>query len=371
MKVVVTGKGGVGKTTVAGGLARHLARSGQRVVALDCDPSPNLGLSLGLVPEEVENFPPILNGLVSAGGTYHGDKPDPELLLDRFGVDVAGGVRLVAVARIDDVPGTCMCCGSHVTTRELFADLSGEDRVVVADLEAGLNDLRWARPGPGDVVVVVADPSAKSVEIARRARRIAAELGVRRIIGVANRCSGPDDGARLAEALGTAVTAISYDPEVAAVDEAGRSPVDLDGSSPAMVAIAGLATMVLEPVCGTPMSTPTDRFAYTVPEAAGATGGGGPGGGGQPGPPGASNQTGPGGGPPGGGGPPTGSGGAHGGAPTGAHVPVAVPAPFQFQGSGGATTAVGAPEQEGPRGLPPIMRWCAPRRVGPCPQAWG
>lgn len=73
MKIVVTGKGGAGKTTVAGALARHLARRGQRVVALDCDPSPNLGISLGLAPDQVENFPAILNGLVAAGGTYHGD----------------------------------------------------------------------------------------------------------------------------------------------------------------------------------------------------------------------------------------------------------------------------------------------------------
>jgi len=71
MKVVVTGKGGSGKTTVAGTLARHLARRGHRVVAVDCDPSPNLGLTLGLPPDRVESLEAVLNGLVAAGHTHH------------------------------------------------------------------------------------------------------------------------------------------------------------------------------------------------------------------------------------------------------------------------------------------------------------
>nr|MBA3956310.1 AAA family ATPase [Acidimicrobiia bacterium] len=96
MKIAVTGKGGSGKSTVSGALARHLAAAGHRVVAVDGDPNPNLGISLGVVREEVEAMEPILNALLAAGHTHNDPTPDPEDLLERCGVDAPGGVRLVA-----------------------------------------------------------------------------------------------------------------------------------------------------------------------------------------------------------------------------------------------------------------------------------
>ena len=67
MKIAVCGKGGSGKSTISGALARHLARQGHKVVALDCDPNPNLGISLGVPRESVESMSPILNALLDSG----------------------------------------------------------------------------------------------------------------------------------------------------------------------------------------------------------------------------------------------------------------------------------------------------------------
>jgi CO dehydrogenase maturation factor len=245
MKIVITGKGGVGKTTVAGALARHLARRGQEVVAVDCDPSPNLGITLSMSPEAVESLEPVLNGLLASGYTHHDPKPDAEDLLQRFGVDAGDGVRLVATARIERIPKACMCCGSHNSTRELFSDLSSEGRVVIADLEAGLNDLLWAHPKPGDVVVAVADTSAKAVEIARRACRIAETMGVGRVIAVANRCDNPIDVARMEEATGVAVFAVPEDRVVSRADHEGIGPLDCGEESPAMDAVRELAALLV------------------------------------------------------------------------------------------------------------------------------
>jgi len=133
-----------------------------------------------------------------------------------------------------------------MATRQFFADIPAEDRIVIADLEAGLNDLLWANPTPDDVVIVVTEPSAKSVEIGRRACRIAENMGVKRILAVANRCGPDDDGSRVAEALGLEVVRI---PDDAKIEKAGQQPVapiDLDETSPAMVAIAGLADRLLQ-----------------------------------------------------------------------------------------------------------------------------
>ena len=244
MKIAVTGKGGSGKSTISGALARHLAAQGQQVVAVDGDPNPNLGISLGVERETVEAMEPILNALIAIGHTHDDPAPDPEDLLARYGVAAPDGVVLVATGKIERPTDSCLCCGSHMTTRQFFGDLQADDRIVIADLEAGLNDLLWANPGPDDVVLVVAEPSAKSVEIARRAADVAGKLGVKRIVGVANRSVGDDDVARLAEAVGADVLVVPDDPAIERADHLGRAPFDLDATSPAIVAVGAIASVL-------------------------------------------------------------------------------------------------------------------------------
>jgi len=114
----------------------------------------------------------------------------------------------------------------------------------VADLEAGLNDLIWARPKQDDVVLAVTDGSAKSVEVARRACGIAAEMGVTRIIGVANRSvnEGADRETLTQELNISEIFVVPEDPTVLAADHRGLAPFDAYPDSPAMVAVRELAT---------------------------------------------------------------------------------------------------------------------------------
>lgn len=103
MKIAVAGKGGVGKTTISGTLARHLARSGMPVIALDCDTNPMLGVSLGVGPEETDRLSTVRQGL-DEGETEH--QPTAEGIVQTFGTDAPDGVRLVVVSRIDNIdPG--------------------------------------------------------------------------------------------------------------------------------------------------------------------------------------------------------------------------------------------------------------------------
>jgi CO dehydrogenase maturation factor len=245
MKVAVAGKGGSGKSTVTGALARLLARQGHQVVAIDADPNPNLGISLGMPCTSVETMRPILNALLDSGHTHDDPRPPAEELLSRYGVEAPDGVTLVATGKIERPSSACLCCGSHNTTRQFFGELSGDDRIVLADLEAGLNDLIWAHPGPRDVVLAVTEGSAKSVEVARRACRLAEEMGVTHIIGVANRAFSEVEVAALARALEIETAfGIPEDPAVEQADHLGVAPIDVAPGSPALVAIDQLAQRI-------------------------------------------------------------------------------------------------------------------------------
>ncbi len=242
MKIAVTGKGGSGKSTISGALARHLARLGHDVVAIDADPNPNLGISLGVDRDLVESMRPILNSLLDAGHTHDDPTPPADALLADYGVDAPEGVRLVATGKIERPSDSCLCCGSHNTTRQFFGELPADGRIVLADLEAGLNDLIWVRPEPDDVVLAVTEGSAKSVEIARRACRMAEGLGVTRIIGIANRTISEADVARISQELGVEVFTIPEDPAIEAAEQQGVAAIDADPASPAMSAVGALAS---------------------------------------------------------------------------------------------------------------------------------
>lgn len=103
MKVAVAGKGGVGKTTVSGTVARALARQGHRVLAVDCDTNPMLGVSLGVGAVQTDLLMGARQAL-DAGEVAH--QPTPAGLIEAFGADAPDGVRLVVVSRIDSIdPG--------------------------------------------------------------------------------------------------------------------------------------------------------------------------------------------------------------------------------------------------------------------------
>lgn len=98
MRIITVGKGGVGKTVVAGTVARALGRVGHPVLALDCDVNPMLGLSLGVGPERTEGLVAVRQGL-DEDETPH--EPTTAGFVDRFGTDAPDGVRLVVASRID------------------------------------------------------------------------------------------------------------------------------------------------------------------------------------------------------------------------------------------------------------------------------
>lgn len=224
MRLLVTGKGGVGKTTIASALCMALADSGVGVIAVDADSSPNLALSLGgghpdELPAVANLTPPRLTDRCDA------DPLQAETLLERYAVDSRAGVRLVQTGRIERPSQRCLCCGSHATARQVIAALPGdEEQLVVSDLEPGLNDLLWAKPGPGDLVVAVTDASHKALEVTRRTLSIARELGVTRTLVVANKLREDEVPIVRGALPDTKLVEVAYDPALDRATPDGRRP---------------------------------------------------------------------------------------------------------------------------------------------------
>lgn len=246
MKVAVIGKGGSGKTTTSSVLARELARRGRDVIALDCDTNANLGLSLGMGVETAEQLISVRERL-DAGEAEHATAPDQ--LLRRFGRRGPDGVQFAVVARIENPDPGCPCCG--MSPHQLLDTLDEPTRVVIADLEAGIGTLTRVGEGAIDMAVVVAEPTAKSLDVAERALGLVRDRGIRDVVLVANRVEGEADLLAVTTRLpGVDLVVVPDDPTIARADREGLAPIDVDAHSPAVRALITLADRldVPEPV---------------------------------------------------------------------------------------------------------------------------
>jgi CO dehydrogenase maturation factor len=235
MKLAVAGKGGAGKTTVAGTIARVLARSGQTVLALDADVNPMLGVSLGIGPEETERLAGIRQALQD-GEMEHAKSLNA--FVERFGADAPDGIRLVVASRVDGIDSGCACCG--VTPDGLLNELDGAGRAVICDLEAGVGTLTKMSEGAVDVVLVVANPTAKSVEVARRAVDSAVAKKAH-VLVIANRVTDEEDRGVIRSAFEEQeIVEVPEDPAVMRADREGQAPIEVGARGPGVSAIRSI-----------------------------------------------------------------------------------------------------------------------------------
>jgi CO dehydrogenase maturation factor len=191
VKLGIVGKGGVGKTTVSALLARSYAADGARVLAIDTDSNPNLGVSLGLSVPEMEALPVLPRALIVGTG---GNSTSEELVRD-YGRTTPSGVSLLSAIKVNEAGAGCMC-GGHATVRSLLGTAIEEQAdVAIVDMEAGLEHL--SRSGGtlahADVLLVVMEPTRKSVLTASRTVVLAEELGIPRTVAVGNKARTPED----------------------------------------------------------------------------------------------------------------------------------------------------------------------------------
>jgi CO dehydrogenase maturation factor len=252
MRIAVSGKGGVGKSTVAGTLARILGRQRQRVLAIDNDSNPNLALSLGVGGELIAQAAPIPHGLTewrenADGKAYvHLTKPVSAFIADHA-VAAPDGVQLMVMGEVLKASVGCRC-SAHAVARGVTGHLVTEADAVVLDMEAGLEHLGRGTTEHVDLLLVVVDPYYRALETASRIQKLAGELGIPQIAVVANRVRTPAEG----EAVATycrnhqleLLAVVPYDEAILEAEMAGAAPLDHAPASPAVQAIAGLATLL-------------------------------------------------------------------------------------------------------------------------------
>lgn len=244
MKIAVTGKGGVGKTTVSSTLSHVFALEGKKVLAVDADPDANLAAAFGIPPADIEKIRPIAEMT--------------ELIAERTGAKpgAPGGVFKIN-PKVDDIPEECgyrfdnivliitgkskeastgCYCPENIFLKRLLKHLVVyRDEVVIIDMEAGIEHFTRGTAEAVDAFIVVVEPGQRSIQTALNVKGLAKGLGVERVFVVANKTRSEEDVEFIKKQLGdmTFVGALMFNPEVVEADIKGRPPYEV---SPSLVA---------------------------------------------------------------------------------------------------------------------------------------
>lgn len=237
MKIAISGKGGVGKSTLAAALALLMAQRGQKVLAVDADPDSNLAACLGISKEKQKTIVPIskqvalIEERTGAKVKQYGQifKLNPEVsdIADRYAL-LHDGVALLVLGAVDKGGSGC-ACPENVLIRALVTDLVlVKNEALVMDMEAGVEHLGRGTASGVDTMIVVLEPGQRSIETAQRVIRMGTEIGLKSIQFVANKVTGPDDEIFIRNAFPEhrLLGIIPYSEEIRLADRTGRSVLE-------------------------------------------------------------------------------------------------------------------------------------------------
>jgi CO dehydrogenase maturation factor len=251
MKLAIAGKGGSGKTSIAGTMARLIGREGKTVLAIDGDSNPNLALTLGIPAERMNAVPTLPRDLLER--TEDGIKLTKTLEEVRSSHSLAGpdGVTLLVMAHPQpDEAGTGCLCGMHATVRTLIESASDRDAdVTLLDTEASPEHLTRGTAKYAETMLTIVEPYYKSLETGRRMAALARDLGVKRVSLVANKVRDDREleavrefGARNDLELAGVVP---YDESLPDAERALVAPLDHAPQAPAVRAISEIVNGLL------------------------------------------------------------------------------------------------------------------------------
>jgi len=253
MKLAVTGKGGVGKTTLSALLAQSYADLGRQVLAVDADPSPCLAGALGFPEAQRKQLRPIseMDELIyertgAKPGTVGGFftlNPRVDDIPERFSV-LHRKVRLLEMGAVD-IGGSGCICPESAMLKTLFTHLLfRKDDVLILDMYAGVEHLGRATVDFVDAMIVVVEPTRRSLGTAAQIKKLANDIGLHRLWLVGNKVRNEDEIAFLhAETPGIPVLGVM--PADLAVQEADRLGIAVYDYVPSLRESANLMAVKL------------------------------------------------------------------------------------------------------------------------------
>ncbi len=240
MKIAISGKGGVGKTTLAGVMARTLSAQNETVLAIDADPDANLASAVGVSPDRLAGVTPLAEMThfieerteTKKGGYGSIFKLNPRVddIPDRFSINHEG-VKLLILGSVPQGGGGCFC-PENVLLKNLLSHLFIQrNETVIVDMEAGLEHLGRGSTGYVDAFIVVVEPGMRSIQTAHQIKKLAMDLGIKRVFIVGNKVQTDEDQRVITENLQEfpILGLMSYNPKVLEADRKGVSPYDIDG----------------------------------------------------------------------------------------------------------------------------------------------
>jgi CO dehydrogenase maturation factor len=254
MKVAVAGKGGVGKTLVAGTLARFLGREGIRVLAVDADPSPTLASVLGIPSEIAGKIIPLTENdeLVEErtgmdkktyGGMF---KLNPRVsdLAEKFGVAGPDNVTLLVAGTVTIGGSGCMCPAGALLKALIRHLIVGTDEAFVMDLEAGIENLGRGTSRGMDALLTVVEPGQTSINTVERIKKLAHDIGVDTIFAVGNKIMDEEDQIAINSTLDALqiplLASIPFDKAIRHANLKGVAPLDYAPDSSALQVIKSI-----------------------------------------------------------------------------------------------------------------------------------
>jgi len=204
VRIAITGKGGVGKSTLSALIARNMARMGMRVVAVDADEQCNLGATLGVDPERLNAVVPLAHDadyVEEKTGSRPGEgsgamlqlNPDTSDVVERFSIAAPDDVRLLVMGGVRSAGGGCLCPETTLLAAAIANMKLRRGEFIIMDTHAGLEHFGRALARGFDQTLVVAEPTANAGDVALSTARLASELGITSIGLVINQCRSVDD----------------------------------------------------------------------------------------------------------------------------------------------------------------------------------